>query len=88
MKEGPLVPKKHDPGIEFLAIILQEFGSPHETYFLLTHTTFILLLGCINYCHLGTETLNLLILLGVLLYFSMKATGLVLNKIGSVYITT
>jgi len=87
MKEGPLVSKTHDPGIVFLAIIVQEFGSPHETYYLLTHTTFILLLGCINCCHLGTETLNLLILLGVLPFFSMKATGLVLNEIGSVYIT-
>jgi hypothetical protein len=86
MKEGPLVPKTHDPGIVFLAIIVQELGSPHETYFMLTHTTFILLLGCIN-CHPGTETLNLLILLSVLLYFSMKAAGLVLNELGIVYIT-
>jgi hypothetical protein len=59
MKEGPLVPKTHDPGIVFLTIIVKEWGSPHETNFLLTHTTFVLLLGCINYCHLGTETLIL-----------------------------
>jgi hypothetical protein len=87
MKEGPLVPKTHDPGIVFLALIVEELGSPHETYLLLTHTSFILLLGCINYCHLETDTLNLLFLLGLLPYFSMKATGLVLNEIGSVCIT-
>jgi hypothetical protein len=29
MKEDPLVPKTHDLGIVFLAIIVQEFGSPH-----------------------------------------------------------
>jgi len=52
MKESPLVPKTHDPGIVFLTIIVQELGSSHETYLLLTYTTFILLLGCINYCHL------------------------------------
>jgi hypothetical protein len=58
MKEGPLVPKTNDPRIVFLVTIVQELGSPHETYFLLTLTTSILLLGCINYCHLVTETLN------------------------------
>jgi len=43
MKEGPLVPKTHDPGIVFLAIIVQEFGSPHETLLINTYNFYFVI---------------------------------------------